>query len=122
MLDVKYVKRYFKNNKWGLKYKVSESVITNPLYDDIRRIKGTDDFLKVRDKNKWGVIDCLGKSATPLIFDDILSYENNRFTVILNGRVSYEEADLLIPNPVKREPYSAPISIRLGYGRYKRRK
>ena len=114
-LEVFHIQRFIDNNKMGLKYKISGSHITDAVYDDIRRIKGTDLFVKIRYADQWGVVTCTGKSALA-VKDDICCFENGLFTVLLNGEYKYERPDVIVPDPPERKPYPDPIWIRLRNG------
>ena len=114
-----HITRYRKKGKMGIKYKLSGFHIIGPLYDDIQSIKGCNYFVRVKYGNKWGVIDCLGKSVLAVNYDDILIFDGETFIVEVDGVLYSIPPEIITPNPPKREPYKSPIWNR--FPRKKRR-
>ena len=89
MIDVYQCQRYKKNNKYGLINKYIGEQITKPIFDDLRRIHGTDFYFKFSINNLWGVISTSGKLVLKPLYQEICYYDQNFFTVIYDGRVTH---------------------------------
>ena len=86
--------RFKVNNKWGLKSKSKKDrVILDPVYDDIRLIKGTPFYIKMKINNIWGVLDCEGNVILPPEYDDIILFIDGFFYVIYQGNHKYVTKD-----------------------------
>lgn len=99
MLDVNYLQRYRVNGKYGLLYSVSKIKLTGPIYDDVRKINGTINYLKVLNNSKWGIIDCSAKLIFDYKYDDVLNYINHCFRVYINGNYISEEYPKIVKPP-----------------------
>lgn len=99
MLDISKIMRYKENNKWGLQYKDSKDFITEPIYDDIRKIKGTNNYLKIKRNNKWGVITIEGEEIVKVSYDDITFYDGKNFTVFIGKNQTFVKNPHFIQEP-----------------------
>ncbi len=99
--------RFKKDEKWGLKNKSRNKIIFEPLYDDIRRIRGTDFHLKMKRNKKWGIVDCDGNYVSDFRFDDILGFEGQCFIVILDGKT----VKIRLSSERKRSTKSSKLSL-----------
>ena len=89
MLDVSQIERYNINGKWGLKYKFRDEKITEPIFDDIRQIKGTTIYFKIKQNKKWGVIQADGLQIVKPSYEDITFYDGKVFSVLVRNNATF---------------------------------
>lgn len=137
MLKVDDCCRFLRNGKYGLKNKHSGRIIVGAVYDDIRRIKGSVKYIKVRKDDLWGVINCCGDEILKPVYRDILFYDGIKFIAFREDTRVYIEYPREYTRPVGAEseinspysvtnrvtpenlPYQTTISTRLG-GKHRR--
>ena len=85
MERVDQCRRFMKSGKWGVQSKITNKILVEAKYDDIRRIVNTNIYMKVKKNGKFGVINSLGVIILDFQFDDILFFEDKKFKVLYNG-------------------------------------
>ena len=98
MIRADNCERFIRDGKYGIRDKYNRAnVLCNAKYDDIKRIKGSNYFLKFLFKNKWGIMTCNDEIIFAPLFDDVQLLHNYEFTVVVNGSLFSK----LIPDKYK---------------------
>ena len=112
MLKVDDCCRFLRNGKYGLKNKQSRRIIVGAEYDDIRRIKGSVKYIKVRKGDLCGVINCYGDEILKPVYREILSYDGIKFIAFREDNRVYIEYPREYTRPVGAEsPGNSPYSV-----------
>lgn len=97
----------------GMINKKGEIIIPMKYHDFLDYSEG---FLGVRIGEKWGYVDEMGREVTPIIYDEVYSFENGRAVVVKDGRayeISKDDLDITPPKVVSKvaQPSSSSLYV-----------
>lgn len=118
MYNVDRCRRYIQNNKYGIKDKYGPTKFTEPIYDDLRRIEGANEYVKVKIQDKWGVITTTGHLIIKAEFDNITKYDGEYFTVFREDKISRVRNPLIYHISKVNNTYNIEFPSISGYSKY----